>query len=69
VRRIGSPRFPLEIELSQADSMMGGDLLDAGLLTARLDTDGSATTRGPGDLAAQVEAAVGDFVSLVLSPE
>jgi len=49
--------------------MMGGELLEEGLLTARLDTDGSATTRTAGDLAAQVEASVGDSVSLLLAPE
>jgi tetratricopeptide (TPR) repeat protein len=68
VRRIASPGFPLDLELSQSDSMMGGALPDAGLLSARLDSDGSATTRSPGDLAAEAQVAVGQAVTLILQP-
>lgn len=68
VRRISSPGFPLEIELSQSDSMMGAALPEAGLLTVRLDSDGSATTRSPGDLGAEAQVAVGQGVTLILQP-
>jgi tetratricopeptide (TPR) repeat protein len=66
VRRIASPGFPLEIELSQSDSMMGAALPESGLLTARLDSDGSVTTRSPGDLAAEMQVTVGQGVTLIL---
>lgn len=67
VQRIESPRFPLELELDQRHSMMGAELPGEGVLVARLDADGSASTRGPGDLEARSEASAGARLSLVLS--
>jgi len=51
VKRIGSPTFPLEIDLSAADSMMGpGQPLPASIrIEARLDSDGDAMTKNPSD--------------------
>ena len=51
VRRIDAPRLPLDFELTPADRMIqalpwGGPLR----ITARLDRDGNATSRQPGDL-------------------
>jgi cytochrome c-type biogenesis protein CcmH len=51
VQRIPAPRFPFEFELGPADRMIrtlpfAGELQ----LTARLDQDGDAGTRSPGDL-------------------
>ena len=51
VQRIPAPRFPLEFELGPADRMIrtrpfAGELQ----LTARLDQDGDAGSRSPGDL-------------------
>jgi tetratricopeptide (TPR) repeat protein len=69
VRRIDAPAFPLELELSSQDSMMGAELPESGLLTARLDFDGSASTRTAGDLAAEAEMSIGQSVTLVLGPQ
>ncbi|MDX1503126.1 MAG: tetratricopeptide repeat protein [Thermoanaerobaculia bacterium] len=69
VRRIEAPRFPLRLVLGAGDSMMGAELPASGRLGARLDGDGSATTRGPGDLGAEAPARRGEPVTLVLSPE
>jgi len=66
VRRIASPRFPLSIELGVGDSMMGGELPASGLLGARLDSDGSASTRDDGDLEAESAARAGTTTRLVL---
>lgn len=51
VKRIDAPSFPVDFELTPADRMIqalpwGGPLV----LTARLDRDGNATSREPGDL-------------------
>lgn len=66
VKRIQNPRFPLETVLGPADSMLGRDLPSTGLISARLDADGSASSRDAGDLAVQQSARVGDRVVLVL---
>ncbi len=51
VKRVSSPSFPLQFSLGPEDRMIrtmpfSGELL----LTARLDADGDATSRAPGDL-------------------
>ena len=51
VQRVVEPRFPLEFSIGPEDRMIeqmpfAGPLL----LTARIDADGNATTRQPGDL-------------------
>ena len=68
VKRIEQPSFPLLVALGPDDLMMaqGGQLPGAGLLTVRLDQDGSVATRGEDDLEGSIEASVGDFVTLTL---
>ncbi|MDX1644984.1 MAG: tetratricopeptide repeat protein, partial [Thermoanaerobaculia bacterium] len=66
VKRIQSPVFPLRVELGPQDSMLGRPLPTSGIVTARLDADGSASTESPGDLVAQGEARVGNRVRLRL---
>jgi hypothetical protein len=51
VKRIESPRFPLEFSLGPGDRMIQAMPFQGPLqLSARLDTDGNAMTRTPGDL-------------------
>ncbi|HME73653.1 MAG TPA: hypothetical protein VKM54_27895 [Myxococcota bacterium] len=51
VKRIPNPTFPLEFELGPEDRMIEAMPWSGPLqLTARLDSDGNATTRSPGDL-------------------
>jgi cytochrome c-type biogenesis protein CcmH len=49
VKRIMNPSFPMEIDLSAADSMMGQPLPATVRIEARLDSDGDAMTRNPSD--------------------
>ena len=48
--------------------MLGRPLPTSGLLSARLDSDGSASTTDVEDLAAEAEVSDGDSVSLLLAP-
>lgn len=67
VKRIASPTFPLEIDLSAADSMMGRPLPDKMRIEARLDSDGNPMTRNPSDPhAAQDGVTNGAKVTLAL---
>jgi len=68
VKRISSPTFPLEIDLSAADSMMGQPLPAAVRIEARLDSDGDAMTKNPSDPHAAQDgvATNGAKVALVL---
>ncbi len=66
VRRISSPTFPLDLELTSADSMLGRPLPERGTLGARLDTDGNASTREQGDLETETPAATGSATTLRL---
>jgi cytochrome c-type biogenesis protein CcmH len=51
VKRIEAPRFPLDFEIGPADRMLQSvPFTGAMQLSARLDTDGNATSRTPGDL-------------------
>ena len=51
VKRIAAPRFPLEFRLGSEDRMLESLPFEGPLrLSARLDADGNATTRSPGDL-------------------
>ena len=51
VKRIPNPTFPLEFELGPQDRMIQAMPWSGPLeLSARLDSDGNATTRSPGDL-------------------
>ena len=58
--------FPLDLTIGAADSMMGQPLPAEGIVRVRLDADGSASTRSPDDLEAEIEARQGGSVSLVL---
>jgi len=49
VKRIGNPTFPLELDLSAADSMMGQPLPASIRIEARLDSDGDAMTKNASD--------------------
>ncbi|NNL66659.1 MAG: hypothetical protein HKP30_10480 [Myxococcales bacterium] len=51
VKRISEPRFPLPFELGPGDRMIQAIPFEGPLLlTARVDGDGNATSREPGDL-------------------
>lgn len=52
VKRLPASGFPVTVELSAADSMMGQPLPDAMRIEARLDSDGNAMTKSPNDLTA-----------------
>ncbi len=71
VRRVAAPRFPLEFRLGPEDRMIQALPFSGPLqLSARLDSDGNATTRTPGDLQGAAEGSFqpGDSgVELVLS--
>ncbi len=67
VRRIDRPVFPLDVVVSQTDSMMGQPLPESATVTARLDTDGSVATRSPGDLEAAGLAEIGGAIELMLA--
>lgn len=59
VQRIASPRFPLEFSIGPEDRMIqtlpfAGELQ----ISARLDTDGNALSREPGDLEGRAAGAV-----------
>jgi tetratricopeptide (TPR) repeat protein len=67
VKRVMTPTFPLTLELSAADSMMGQPLPQTFRLEARLDSDGDAMTRVPTDPSATQEGvSVGSAVTLAL---
>jgi cytochrome c-type biogenesis protein CcmH len=67
VKRIQASSFPLTVDLSAADSMMGQPLPDKFRLEARLDSDGDAATKPPTDPSAmQAEVNVGASVVLAL---
>nr|MDP9360602.1 tetratricopeptide repeat protein [Acidobacteriota bacterium] len=48
-KRISAPAFPLEIDVTSADSMMGQPLPANVRIEARLDSDGDAMTKNPSD--------------------
>lgn len=67
VKRLMATNFPVTIELSAADSMMGQPLPDQFRLEARLDSDGDAMTKPPTDPSARAEnVAPGATVKLAL---
>jgi len=68
VKRIASPTFPLDVDLSTADSMMGQPLPATVSIEARLDSDGDAMTKNPSDPHAMQDgvATNGTKVSLAL---
>ncbi|MCP4204537.1 MAG: tetratricopeptide repeat protein [bacterium] len=68
VRRINQPTFPMLVSVGAQDMMMTeeGELPESGLLTVRLDQDGSVSTRGEDDLEGSAEMSRGDLVTIVL---
>ena len=65
-KRIRPASFPLRFTLSATDSMMGGELPKKGILVAKLDADGSASTSSETDLESQAEASWGEATLLTL---
>jgi cytochrome c-type biogenesis protein CcmH len=54
VKRVPGAAFPLEFEIGPGDRMMEGvPFAGPFVLTARIDADGNAATRNPGDLQGQ----------------
>jgi hypothetical protein len=49
VKRLNVGAFPLRFELGDEDSMAGEPLPDPLRIEARVDSDGNAMTRDPGD--------------------
>jgi tetratricopeptide (TPR) repeat protein len=68
VRRISDATFPLELTLTESDSMMGAALPERGVVFARLDQDGDVSASSPGDLAAEAEVDKGVVTVLRLQP-
>jgi cytochrome c-type biogenesis protein CcmH len=67
VKRIAATTFPITVDLSGADSMMGQQMPAKVRLEARLDADGNVMTKGPNDLnAVQDGVALGSQVALTL---
>lgn len=67
VKRLPAPRFPLQLTLAAGDSMMeGAEIPTEGILVARLDVDGSVSSRSPEDLETSSPATIGEPVRLVL---
>jgi cytochrome c-type biogenesis protein CcmH/NrfG len=67
VKRLNLSAFPLNAEISSADSMSGEPLPEKVHIDVRLDTDGNAMTKTAGDLTAvQDGVAIGQSISLTL---
>lgn len=67
VKRLAASSFPITLDLSAADSMMGQPLPEKIRIEARLDSDGDAMTKNPSDPKAEQDGvAVGGSVALVL---
>jgi tetratricopeptide (TPR) repeat protein len=67
VKRLPLGSFPLDLDLTAADSMMGQPLPAKMRIEARIDSDGDPLTRDPKDPAAFVDGvAVGQSISLTL---
>lgn len=67
VKRIMGATFPLEVDLTAADSMMGQPLPPNVRIEARLDSDGDPLTKPPTDPRAEQDGvATGSKVALVL---
>jgi cytochrome c-type biogenesis protein CcmH len=67
VKRLTASSFPLDVDISTADSMMGKPLPPMVSIEARLDSDGDAMTRTPGDPRAFADGvASGAKISMLL---
>src|SRR2546428_5252081 len=67
VKRLAIGSFPMTVDITSADSMMGQQLPSRVRIEARVDSDGDPLTKSPEDLsAAQDGVALGSTVSLTL---
>ena len=67
MKRVSLAQFPIKVELTAADSMMGQPLPDKLRIDARIDTHGNPLMRDPNDpAAAQDGVASGASVTLTL---
>lgn len=67
VKRVDASTFPITVELTEADSMMGQPFPNTFRLEARLDSDGNATTKPPTDPSAMQDGVgPGAVVTLAL---
>jgi hypothetical protein len=67
VKRLTATSFPMQVDLSSADSMMGQPLPPKLRLEARIDSDGDPLTKSPSDpIAVNDGAAPGASVTLTL---
>jgi hypothetical protein len=67
VKRIPLGAFPMTVDITSADSMMGQQLPPRVRIEARVDSDGDPLTKSPGDLsAARDGVSLGSSVSLTL---
>jgi len=67
VKRMPIGTFPMKIELTAADSMMGQPLPQKMTIEARIDMDGDPMTHGPKDPSAAIDAvALGKSIKLTL---
>lgn len=67
VKRLTPQSFPLTVDLSSADSMMGQPLPDTVRIEVRLDSDGDPLTKPPTDPAAALDGVtVGSAIRLAL---
>jgi hypothetical protein len=69
VKKVMITSFPLTIDVTAADSMMGQPLPSKMRIEARLDTDGNAMTKEPTDLeGSKDDVPAGGAVALTLAP-
>jgi tetratricopeptide (TPR) repeat protein len=67
VKRIAVTSFPITLDISSADSMMGQQLPQKVRIEARLDSDGNPLTKGPNDPSAIAETVeAGSSLALTL---
>lgn len=67
VKRIPIAPFPISVDLTAADSMMGQPLPQKMRIEARIDSDGNPLTRDPGDPSAVVDGVIaGQSISLTM---
>lgn len=66
VKRLDNPRFPMTVTLSGSDTMMGQPLPEQGVVSVRLDADGSASTRDDSEPSGEASMRAGETVRLTL---
>ncbi len=66
VLRLSADAFPTDFRIGPENAMLGGPTPDTVRLTARLDADGNASTRGPDDLEATSDAVAPGTRGLIL---